>query len=74
MLSISRKPTTHCPKCESASVYRSKRRGVAELLLHRVLFISPFRCYDCDDRHYRFRSPRPIAKGLHDPDKKEHPA
>jgi hypothetical protein len=55
MITISRKPTTNCPKCESASVYRSKRRGVAETFLHRVLFISPYRCYDCDNRHYRFR-------------------
>jgi hypothetical protein len=25
------------------------------MLLHRVLLLSPFRCYDCDDRHFRFR-------------------
>jgi len=34
------------------------------MLLHRVLFISPYRCYDCDDRHYRFRFPRAIPRGL----------
>jgi len=64
MLKLSRNQTTHCPKCESAEVYRSKRRGVAELLLHRVLFISPYRCYDCDDRHFRFRLSRAYPRDL----------
>ena len=54
-MKISGNKTSNCPNCASPSVYRSKRRGLAELLLHRVLFISPYRCYDCDDRHYRFR-------------------
>jgi hypothetical protein len=59
MIMILRKQSTSCPNCESAAVYRSRRRGFAELLLHRVLFISPYRCYECDDRHYRFRLAHP---------------
>ena len=44
-----------CPNCSSVSVYRSRRRGLAEFLLHRVAFISPYRCSECDFRHFRFR-------------------
>ena len=53
-MKISRNKISNCPKCASPKVYRSRRRGLAELFLHRVLFISPYRCYDCDDRHFRF--------------------
>jgi hypothetical protein len=32
-----------------------------ESILHNVLFISPYRCDECFERHFRFRS----AKGVH---------
>jgi hypothetical protein len=32
------------------------------MLLHRVLLISPFRCYNCDDRHFRFRFHSPTQR------------
>jgi predicted Zn-ribbon and HTH transcriptional regulator len=44
-----------CPNCDSASIHRSRRTGLHESLLHWVLFISPYRCKDCDYRHFRFR-------------------
>lgn len=45
-----------CPNCgESASVYRSKRRSFAENVLHRILFVTPYRCLTCDVRFFDFR-------------------
>jgi hypothetical protein len=32
-----------------------------ESVLHHVLFISPYRCDECYERHFRFRS----AKDVH---------
>src|SRR5260370_1159760 len=42
-----------CPNCGSgsASLYRSKRHGVAEFLLHHLLHITPYRCKECGVRH-----------------------
>jgi len=44
-----------CPNCGSgsASLYRSKRHGVGEFLLHHLLHITPYRCKECDVRHFR---------------------
>ncbi len=44
-----------CPNCGSAALYRSKRHGVAEFLLHHLLRITPYRCKACDVRHFRSR-------------------
>jgi hypothetical protein len=46
----------HCPNCGDSTIYRSKRNGPMEFVLHRVFFISPYRCQPCDYRHFRFRS------------------
>jgi len=43
-----------CRSCGSA-IYRSKRNGFVESLLHHILFISPYRCVGCNDRQLRFR-------------------
>ncbi len=51
-----------CPTCQSTSCYRSRRRGVAEFFLHYVLFTSPYRCKDCDQRYFRRRSFKDAAK------------
>jgi len=47
-----------CPNCGSASVWRSRRRGFREFLLH-LLHIEPYRCWECDERHFRFRKSDP---------------
>jgi len=46
----------HCPDCGSASIHRSRRRDFVESILHYALFISPYRCDECYERHFRFRS------------------
>jgi len=45
-----------CPECGSASLHRSRRKGTVESLLYHALFISPYRCGECFERHFRFRS------------------
>jgi hypothetical protein len=50
-----------CPDCGSASLHRSRRKGLVESLLYRVLLLSPYRCDECYERHFRFR----LAKDLH---------
>jgi transposase-like protein len=46
-----------CPSCASTATHRSKRRGLAEQILHAALFISPYRCNACDKRYFRWRLP-----------------
>jgi len=53
MFSLTR--SSGCPNCGSASLYRSKRHGVGEFLLHHLLRITPYRCKKCDVRHFRSR-------------------
>jgi len=45
-----------CPECGSGSIHRSRRKGLVESILHHALFISPYRCDECYERHFRFRS------------------
>ena len=55
-----------CPGCGSASIHRSKRRGMLEHILHTILNTSPYRCKECDFRFFRFQlshsSHHPSAK------------
>ena len=44
-----------CPRCGSASIRRSRRKGLLEFLLHHLLRIAPYRCKDCDARFFRLR-------------------
>jgi len=44
----------HCRSCGSKSVSRSKRRGIVERVLFRLLPIRPYRCNDCDSRFYGY--------------------
>lgn len=44
-----------CPSCGSANIRRSNARGPFEVLLRSVFQIKPYRCQECDDRHFRFR-------------------
>ncbi len=53
MFSLTKSP--NCPDCGSASIHRSRRKGLGEHILHKLFFITPFRCRGCDCRHFRFR-------------------
>jgi hypothetical protein len=44
------------PTCSSKALRRSKRRGVFELTILRVIPVRPFRCRDCDRRFYSLSS------------------
>ena len=47
---------THiCPRCGGREVRRSRKRGLVEQLVSRILSIHPYRCEECDHRHYRVR-------------------
>jgi len=48
-----------CPNCGSHGIYRSRRKGLFEHVLHNALFMSPYRCGSCDLRHFRFRLSSP---------------
>ena len=53
----------HCPDCGSVSIHRSRRKGFVESFLYHALFISPYRCDECDQRHLRVR----LTKHTHRP-------
>jgi hypothetical protein len=44
-----------CPNCGNSNIHRSRRNGPVEFILHWVFFITPYRCRECDVRHFRFR-------------------
>jgi predicted RNA-binding Zn-ribbon protein involved in translation (DUF1610 family) len=44
--------SSDCPNCGSAKVYRSRRKNLLERTLLRALFLHPYRCSECDDRHF----------------------
>jgi len=44
----------HCPSCSSSKVRRSRRHGVIERSLLKVLAVHAYRCEDCDERYFRF--------------------
>ncbi len=50
-----KKRSVHCPNCQGEKVRRSRRKGIGESLLHRLLFMSPYRCLDCHERFFRNR-------------------
>jgi hypothetical protein len=41
-----------------------------ESFLHYILFVSPYRCDECDDRHLRFRSGKDVQHSS--PDNARH--
>ncbi len=45
-----------CPNCGSDNVRRSLRKGPKDWVLRRLLFQSPYRCLDCDERFFDFRA------------------
>ena len=41
-----------CPRCKSERVRLSRRRGLFERLILRVILMRPYRCQDCANRYY----------------------
>jgi hypothetical protein len=56
-------PERHCPRCGSAEVFRSHRRGTMERYLLRAIGMRPFRCVNCDARFYRLNHSGGTASG-----------
>jgi hypothetical protein len=55
----------NCPSCGSPSIYKSRRKGLLEHVIYKAIFISPYRCGSCDERHYRFRLSSPHVHKQH---------
>ncbi len=60
-----RKQLPICPNCGSDRIHRSMRRGPQEWVLHRLAFLSPYRCEACDNRFFGFRVARQSRKQVH---------
>jgi hypothetical protein len=45
-------PVRRCPYCDKHRVRRSRRRGVFESVVLPMLLLRPFRCLECNRRHY----------------------
>ena len=56
MKSIQFSEINRCPNCESGRIRRSRRRGLVEKVACAVLLVSPYRCEECDQRYFRFRT------------------
>jgi transposase-like protein len=44
-----------CPRCQSSQVRRSRRRGFQERVVHRLLFVWPYQCRECNIRFIGFQ-------------------
>lgn len=51
MFSLVRSPVSL--SCGTASIRRSRRKGLLEFPLHQLFSISPYRCRVCHERYYR---------------------
>jgi len=51
-----------CPNCGAAEVHRSRRRGVFEHILLRMVSRRPYRCFACGARFYDHRRPVKVKK------------
>jgi hypothetical protein len=60
-LTLGRNYPGHCPHCGGTTIRRSRRKDFVESFLHYILFISPYRCDECYERHLRSR----LAKHVH---------
>jgi hypothetical protein len=56
-----------CPSCASHAIYKSRRKGLVERILHAVFFVTPFRCGACDERYFRLRFLTPPRANNHHP-------
>lgn len=52
MAALKRFSHCSCPACGGHAVRRSRRNGLVERVLLRVVFIRPYRCVTCDKRFY----------------------
>jgi hypothetical protein len=43
-----------CPKCGSAKIRRSVRKGLKEGLILRLALMAPYRCLDCGNKYFGF--------------------
>jgi predicted RNA-binding Zn-ribbon protein involved in translation (DUF1610 family) len=43
-----------CPNCGSLLIYRSRKKGILEHVLSKIIFVHPFRCEGCDTRFFRW--------------------
>src|SRR4029077_12923350 len=43
----------HCPSCQSTNISRSKRRGLFESIVFKLIHVRPYRCLSCDSRFFR---------------------
>jgi hypothetical protein len=48
---------THCPRCQSKNISKSKRRGLFESLVFKLFHVRPYRCQSCDFRFFRWADP-----------------
>jgi hypothetical protein len=48
---------THCPRCQSKNISKSKRRGLFESLVFKLFHVRPYRCQSCDLRFFRWADP-----------------
>ena len=59
-----------CPNCGSLLIYRSRKKGILEHVLSKIIFVHPFRCEGCDSRFFRWSlrekriPPRPMRNKL----------
>lgn len=52
-MSAHHRPSRHsCPSCGANEVRRSRRSGLIEQVVLRVVLMRPYRCLTCDKRFY----------------------
>jgi DNA-directed RNA polymerase subunit RPC12/RpoP len=44
----------HCPHCQSKNITKSKRRGLLESMVLKLVHVRPYRCLACDSRFFRW--------------------
>ncbi len=54
-----------CPYCGSKEFFRSRRGGIKDWVLRRVLFHKAYRCRACDERFYRVSHGHHHGENLH---------
>jgi hypothetical protein len=42
----------YCPNCTAIKLRRSRRKGILEKTLLKVLAVRPYRCDQCDERYF----------------------
>lgn len=56
--------STECPNCKSHNVRRSRRRGLYEGLVLRIVLRAPFRCESCQKRFRTFWPRHPLSRKM----------